>query len=439
MERDRRRIRPEEEAAERPPDTPAPGNDILALQQSAGNAAVAKLLRAPKATGKELKAAKVNHERVSVPPSGTPGLKITPDPADAGGTLSYAVDADGAAIDGATKADAQGNVAIGAKQGGGKAKAVVKQSIGDTEGGTIENEQWAQLNFVEDPTGITSTAEAAASDDKRYRGEFTHTFKPGPAGAAGLERARVNERFSGALIQDPAKSEHAIASPFGAFKLAVNPPDDVSKGWDLDSSGTMVKHDEVTIDKSLVDARPFVANASQPSAKGLPQSFEVTQGFHSLHFPDNTFSTAAVASTPHVRTLREKGGKLEVVLSSGGKEVVEDYAGPAVFRKAKADKATVEASTKDVTNTVSITAEAFGADPTAHYRLEGEALGCKVDASGTLTVGTKPGTVKVRVGDKKFANYDEVTITIAAPKAAAAKPTAAGDEGTAAWAEPPSE
>src|SRR5690242_3214352 len=114
MERDRRRERSEDPEAA-PERRPAPVSGILALQQSAGNAAVTQLLREPKAKGKEITGAKVNHDRVSVPPTGTPGVKVTPEPADAGGTLTYSVEGDGAAIDAGTTADAKGNITVGAK------------------------------------------------------------------------------------------------------------------------------------------------------------------------------------------------------------------------------------------------------------------------------------------------------------------------------------
>jgi hypothetical protein len=442
MERERRHAHDDEErrAAEPAPAPPVPAG-ILALQRSAGNAAVSQLLRAPKAPA-QITGAKVTHDRVSVPPAAGLDLKIGPVPANAGGTLSYLVEGDGATIDGATTVDATGKVTVGARQAGGKAKATVKQEITD-DTGTDELEQWAQLNFIDEPGAITATSEAAAGTADKYVGEFTHTFKPGPGGAAGLERARVNERFGGALIKDPMKEKHSIESPWGTFKLDANKPADPDAGWDLDSSGGMTSHDEVSIEKSVVDARPFVPNASQPGAKPLPQGFELTQNFHSLRFPGQTYSTAPVAMTPHVRRLQEKSGKLEVVVGAGGKEVAEDYAGPTVYRKAKASKASVEASTPDSQQTVDVTVEAIGADTSVTYSIVGADLGCTVDASsGTLTIGTAPGVVKVRAGDAAGKNFDEVSVTITKPKAAGgAKPAFApgGLEGSPAWPDPDSE
>lgn len=427
MERDRRRVRPEEEETEAPAVAP-PAGAILGLQQSAGNAAVTRMLSRKGEAPAKLKGVKVNHERVSVKP-GEPGLKFSAEPAGLAG-VTYKIEGDGAEVDAGTTVAADGSVTIGKGQAGGRVKAVAE--LPDPGGNEFAEQP---LNFVEDPGAITGTSESAASDKTHYRGDFTHTFKGGPA----TERAHVNEKFGGPLIAKPESTKHTIQSPFGAFELTSNDPGKATDGWDLDGAGTMTGVDHVSIQKSLVDARDFIPNASRPKAKGLPASFSVDQAFHALRMPTNTYGASPVAATTHVRTLRETAGSLEVVLSAGGKEVVEPYEGPTVFRKAAADKTTVEASTKESVNTVSISAEAFGADTTAYYKIEGEKLGCTVDASGTLTVGSTPGTVRVRVGDKKFASYDEVAITVTAPKVAAEKPKAQAAEGVAAGAEPPSE
>jgi hypothetical protein len=435
MERDRRRERSEDEAA--PKQSPAPVAGILALQQSAGNAAVSQLLRAP-GKAKAITGVTVNHEKVTVPPDAALDLKAQADPKDAGGDLTYGVEGAGATLDGATKADPKtGQITVGAKQAGGKAKATVKQKITAEDGSFTEQPAERELFFLDEPGAITATSESSASTKDVYQGDFTHTFKAGPGGAAGLEMARVNERFGGPLIKDSMSANHDIAAPWGTFKLKANPPADPAKGWLLNGSGEMTTPDHVSIEKDLVDARPFVKNASQPTAKGLPSGFEVQQDFYSVRYPGKTFTAAAVATTAHKRTLRAGTTGLEVALEAGGKEVVEDYAGPTAFRNATASKPTVEPSTKDDVKTVDVSVEAVGKDAKPTYSIQGEKLGCKVDSAGKVTIGTKPGTITVRAGDTK--SYDEVTITIKAPAAAAAKPTAETGEGSAALAEPPSE
>src|SRR6185503_9649600 len=120
----------------------------------------------------------------------------------------------------------------------------------------------------------------------------------------------------------------------------------------------------------------------------------------------------------HVRTLKEDGGKLKVVLTAG-KDVAIDYAGPAVFRNAKADKTTVEASeAKPKTGTwkrnevqVSVVADPWSAK--AKFSITGTALGCTVDSSGKVLIGDQAGTITVRAGEGG-SHYDEVAITITA-------------------------
>jgi hypothetical protein len=442
MERDRDRARsPEEPAAGKEPAAAVPHAhaQILRLQQSAGNAAVSQLLRAP-AAATPVNGVKVNHPKVSVPPDAALDLKATADPANAGGTLTFGIATDGAALDAATKADGTtGKITLSAAQAGGRVKATLKQRIDGEDGAFTESTSEQPLQLIEDPTGISSTSESAAGNDTTYQGDFTHTFKPGPGGAAGLELARVNERFTGGLIKDTMSKSHDLKTPFGQFTLNVNDPASTTAGWDLDSSGTMASSDHVSVAKSFIDARPFVVNASKPAATGLPQGWEVTQNFHPLRFPGRTWGATAVASTPHTRTLRDKGGKLEVAVGAGTKEVAEDYAGPAVFRGAKASQSTIEASTAAAAQSVTITVDGYGKDAAASYKIEGPDLGCKVDSSGTLTIGTTPGTVKVRAGDAKFVNYDDVSVTITPPKVADAKPTADLGEGAPAMAAPPAE
>ena len=97
--------------------------------------------------------------------------------------------------------------------------------------------------------------------------------------------------------------------------------------------------------------------------------------------------------------------------------------------KAKADPATVAPSAAGSANTVQISADLFPSSRTPHFSITGSALGCKINAtSGELTIGSKTGTVKVRVANAKDGpNWDEVDVTIAAP---AAPKTPGGNPGT---------
>ena len=105
-----------------------------------------------------------------------------------------------------------------------------------------------------------------------------------------------------------------------------------------------------------------------------------------------------------------------------------DYAGPAVFRNAKADKTTVEASEpKPKTGTwkrnevqVSVTSPSRSSAK-VKYSITGAALGCTVDSSGKVLIGDQAGTITVRAGDGA-SHYDEVAIAITARPAAANPP-----------------
>ena len=159
----------------------------------------------------------------------------------------------------------------------------------------------------------------------------------------------------------------------------------------------------------------------------------MTQKLFAKTFPADTLDDTPFTTTPHVRTLEEKGGKLQMTLKAGvGDGVSIGYAGPAVFRNAKADKPTVEASSeKPKTGTwkrnevqVSVDPEPAGAKVT--YSITGEALGCTVDATGKVLIGSTAGKIMVRAGDGGT-HYDEVSIEIKKPAAAAATAPKAAD------------
>ena len=236
-----------------------------------------------------------------------------------------------------------------------------------------ENEvSFADANFklIEKPAAIASTSAAAQGT---YEAGFTHTFTSAGASAAGLDGENINEKFD----------SKSATTPFGPFTLKANAAG--SKGWDLDSSGTMGGTDNVSIG-SGIDASPFVKNASNPSpGKTLPQGFSMTQKLHAKTFPAGTLDDAPFTTTDHVRTLEEQGGKLKMTLKAGGKGVSIDYAGPPVFRNMKADKTKVEASPEKPKtgtwkqNEVQVSIDTDPAGAAVKYSIAGEALGCSVE------------------------------------------------------------
>jgi hypothetical protein len=410
---------------------PMGDDEILSLQRTAGNRAVGRAIDrgliqrddAAAAAAANLTGVTVTPQKASIPLSGTT-ITAAAQPAGAG-TIKYSLQADKVAPAAGTKIDeSSGAITLDAKQPGGsmKVKAENDSSYAD-----------ATFKLIEKPAAIASTAATAAGT---YEGHFTHTFTSAGASAAGLDGENINEKFD-SLNAD---------TPFGPFALQANAAG--SSGWDLDSSGKMAGPDKVSIGKGI-DATPFVKNASNPTpAKPLPQGFSMAQKLHAKSFPDGTLDASPFTATDHVRTLEDAGGKLQMTLKAGTGSVSIDYAGPPVFRNAKADKTSVEASPeKPKTGTwkrheVQVSVDVAPAGGAVKYSIAGEALGCTVDASGKVLISSTPGTIKVRAGDGT--HYDEVAIEIKAPAAAPAAPAAPkaageGDEAvpTAGAEDPP--
>jgi hypothetical protein len=126
----------------------------------------------------------------------------------------------------------------------------------------------------------------------------------------------------------------------------------------------------------------------------------------------------------------------EFFVSANGKENADTYTGPAAVRNIKASATTIEATpvppppakgAKPIPvtpKTVQISAESVPGSAKISFSLRGDALDCRIDKSGLLTIGSKAGSVKVRaaVGDGK--SFDELDITITAPPVPAKKPAA---------------
>jgi hypothetical protein len=388
---------------------PMGDEQILSLQQTAGNRAVGRaiargLIQRDDKPPANLSGVTVSPQKASIPLSGTT-ITAAASPKGAG-TIKYKLEADKVAPAAGTTIDAStGAITLDAKQPGGSMKVRAENEV------SFAN---ATFKLVEKPAAIASTSAAAQGT---YEAGFTHTFTSAGASAAGLDGENINEKFD----------SKSATTPFGPFTLKANAAG--SKGWDLDSSGTMAGTDNVSIG-SGIDASPFVKNASNPSpAKALPQGFTMTQKLHAKTFPAGTLDDAPFTTTDHVRTLEEQGGKLKMTLKAGGKPVSIDYAGPPVFRNMKADKTKVEASPEKPKtgtwkqNEVQVSIDTDPSGGKVKYSIAGEALGCKVDKNGLVKIGSKPGSITVRGGDGT--HYDEVTIQITAPPAAPATGTPA--------------
>lgn len=405
---------------------------VLALQQTAGNQAVARAIAQGRLQRDDkpapvVTAVNINHAKVSSPPESGLSLKATSVPAGAADTWTVA--AGTAAVTG-TSIAADGAITVGSAQPGGTVKVT-----GAGGGGTA----WSDVQIVEKPTTLASTSGSDASSAGEYAGRFFHSFTGSSGKGAGVDGANVNEKFDSL----------SASTPFGPFTLKANAAG--SHGWDLDASGQMVgaKGDVVSIEKSMIDAGPFIASASNAAPKALPQTFSMTQHLHTKSFPSAALDSAEFTNTPHVRTLEEINGTLVVTLKAGKDSVSVDYAGVPVFRKAAASSATVEASApKPVAKKgakaetwerreVQVTVEAFPTTAVPRFSLQGDALGCEVGATtGLVKIGSTPGTITVRAGSAK--NFDEVKITITAPPPPKAEKTdAEGDEAEPLLAPPP--
>jgi hypothetical protein len=387
---------------------------ILSLQRTAGNQAVCRAIASgtlarEDAAEKPISGVTVAPQKATLPLESGVAITAKAKPSEGAkytleaGTVSAAA---GTTID-----ETSGVVSVDAKQPGGtlKPKATNAVSFGN-----------AEFRVIEKPKDIASTASSVAGN---YEAHFTHTFNSSGAGQSGLADANINEKFDATSAK----------TPFGDdFTLSANAAG--SKGWFLSSAGAMKTVDKVSISTAGIDGGPFVKNASNPSpAKKLPQGFSMTQKFHARTLPSDKLEDAPFTTTEHVRELVEKDGKLAMRIGAGKASEHIPYVGPAVFRNAKADKATVEASPpkpkkgKWAQNEVQVSVDGEGKDPKPKFSLQGEKLGCSVSAAGVVKIGDAAGTITVRAGGAK--SYDEVKITItapAAPAAPAAPPAASG-------------
>ena len=339
------------------------------------------------------------------------------------GVEKLTVDPSDTTIDSST-----GVITIGDAQPGGDLKVTAETS-------TVK--AGAALRTIEKPTSLDSTTQSAKdAAGGSYGGEFTHTFK-GKGKAAGLADGRVNEKFD----------DLTPKNPFGKFTLKANKAS--SAGWPLDNTGTMMAADNVTIQKALIDVRPFIKSASNPAPKQtLPAGFSMTQHLHVRSKPSDTLDAAPFADTDHVRRLEERKDKLVVVVGAGKGEVVQDYTGPPAYRNAKTSATSVVASPPKPPAPKGGTAPAWAR---TEFTVTGEALpstakkvfsivqkgkdrlGCEIDsATGIVKVGSQAGSITVRLSDGTNAHYDEVTVTITAPPAAPAGSRCRfGEEGSA--------
>lgn len=422
--------------ANHPPGAPTPSGDLRisspaeaaeqhAVSVSKGTAVPAAaptaqpgLFRSPDIV--QLNGVAVNQDRVTVPPVAGLSFSARITPANASPDITLDVVGDDATIAAGTTIDNNtGAITVAADQTGGSAHVEARQNATEPDGSFFQNSPSSGVfSFTAIPSGITSTSASTYSSATDYGGEFTHTFTSPGGGQTALEGSHVNERFPTA-----SGTTLTITGQLGTLSITVNSPNSASAGWDLYPTGEMDLPDEVIWTKTL-SARPFVVNASNPSpSHTLPQALTATQSFRNLTFPDQTYSSAVVASTTHRRAIEDRNDQLKVVTSANAaginQEVVEDYAGPTVFRRCRATPASIpvavpaspgETAPAVTTSTINVDAEGQTATPT--FSIPPPDLGCTIRPNGVLTPDTTAGTVTVRAGDS--ANFDETTVTLTA-------------------------
>lgn len=319
-------------------------------------------------------------------------VQATASPDDATG-VEYSVAAGSVPADNVAIDESTGAITISAGQRGGTVQ--VSADGADGSGVTVD------LTLIERPSAITATSAGAGVG---YGGPFTHTFSAPSGHASGLLGANINEAF------DSTSAE----TPWGTtFNLTANAAG--SHGWDLDAAGTMAGPDNVTIGSGSVDIGRALRSTSNPDgAVALPVGFTMTQRLYATEQPGGTRESTAFASVDHVRRL-VAGPQFEVTAGMG--TITEDYTGPGAVTNATPSAATVTASPPRPESgdwnqrKVTVRADPYPDDTALSYTIRGEDLGCTVDADGEVSIGSRAGTITVRVTAAPH-NYDETTITI---------------------------
>lgn len=418
-------------AASHPPGVPAPSGGLRisrpaeagerqAVSVAEGSAAAALAPAAPRLFRQggglvALTDVTVNQHKVTVPPPAGLSFLARKTPANASGVTLSVVGDNAAIATGTVVNQTTGAITVDPGQTGGSAHVLASQNATAPDGSSNTATATDSFNFTAIPSGISSTTASPAGASGLYGGAFTHTFTSPAGGQTALEGSHVNEQFAGA-----SGTTLTITGALGTFAIQINDPNSATAGWDLDSSGTMAGPDQVDW-SSNADARAFVTNASNPSPnKVLPQELLATQNFRNLTFPNQTYGAAAVTSTTHRRALEDRSSQLKAVTSSNATEVVDDYAGPTVFRGCTATPSSIPVAapaspgtTAPAPTTSTITVNIEGQQATATFSVRQPDLGCTITPGGILTPGATPGTVTVRAGDST--NFDETTVTLTQP------------------------
>jgi hypothetical protein len=314
----------------------------------------------------------------------------------------------------------------------------------------------AALNFASTPVGVGATSVGGSLANTHYGAQFAQTLDSASGNPADLFHVRVNERFSG--VPNPDSATHVMATPFGQFTLNSNQwtPNSDAPGWEITTSGIMGP-DNIGIERSLIDVGRFVSSASNPTpattlTPATPVGFSVQQDLH-WFCPQaavgSQWVTPPFAKLIHTRQLFQTDKALSFVTGIPVPSLAaksDAYTGqPAIIHAAALSNPVLVSATlprgaprgtpRPEANTTTVKADTLPA-PLAgghglRFSIQGPALGCRINATGVVTVGTQTGTITVRVSDVNSANhnFDEVQLAIVATLPPAPPPVPAPPRG----------
>lgn len=303
----------------------------------------------------------------------------------------------------------------------------------------------APLNFASTPVGVglTRVIGPLTTSATRYGARFENTLDAASGNPAHLLQVKVNERFSG--LATPNAATHLVPTPFGNFTLHSNPwsPNSDAPGWAVTASGVQGP-DNIGIERRFIDVGRFVSSASNPTpattlTMATPVGFSVQQDLHwfcAQAAAGSQWVTPPFARLTHTRHLMEVSGNLSFVTGIPAPSLAatsDPYTGqPAIIRAAATPNpvtvsATVPPGSPRGTrppprNTTTVTADTLPSSLAGlsgrhglRFSIRGNPLGCSISATtGVVRVGTRPGTITVRVRDVNPTNrnFDEVPVTI---------------------------
>jgi hypothetical protein len=226
-----------------------------------------------------------------------------------------------------------------------------------------------------------------------YGGNWTHTFNS------------TGGHLAGVGISETVMT--AQPNPFGwSFNIQPGAPN----VWTLDANGVMLTPDQYRTETSLFDGRHWLPSPPNP---GLPHTGTDQQWYHWWCPLDGIWSEFTGPAGIDV-TMALALPEITVTTAAYGLAVVDSYLGSTVLLDdVQVAPASIPA---DGASTAQVSVTAIPGARQVTWSIQGEDLGCTIDADGIVTAGTGPGQVTVRVADGADATYfREAVLTLTAP------------------------